>query len=171
MRIHHSLLTAAALTVAVAASAGCASPQRQPAPAAPAPAAPAPATQRLQSPSAGIQHGTVSYPTPRAGSAYDDPSTGVSTVASSIPGAGTVRAVVLGNVAVIGTTSGDPAIYGRISQQIRSSFPHIADVRFTNNPVHVNRLGQALSLIQTNQSVAPMLAELWGIGGALPAGR
>ncbi|HWI63270.1 MAG TPA: hypothetical protein VNT75_15635 [Symbiobacteriaceae bacterium] len=152
-------VSAAVLVLAIAAT-GCAAPQRQPAP--PTPAAPAPGAR-----TPGIQQGTVAYPTPRAGSAYDDPSTGIATVAGAIPGAGTVRAVVLGNVVLLGTDSRDPVIHGRIAQQIRSSFAHIADVRITHDPGQIARLGEALSLIQSHQSVAPLLTDLWSMGNGM----
>lgn len=164
------LILRSALLVPVILTFACAGPQRQPTPSQVRQGA----SQPMQSPSVptpGIQQGTVAYPSPRAGSAYDDPSTGISTVASTIPGAGRVWAVTLGNVAIVGTTSADPAIRGRIAQQVRSSFPHIADVRFTSDPAQMNRLSQALSLIQTNRSVAPLLPELAGIGSSQPSHR
>ncbi|HWI50991.1 MAG TPA: twin-arginine translocation signal domain-containing protein [Symbiobacteriaceae bacterium] len=163
MLSRRSVLTACA-ALAVLVAAGCATPQRQPAP------TPVPGPT-VQSPTPGIQAGTVAYPTPRAGSAYDDPSSGISTVAAAIPGAGPVKAVALGNVVLIGTTSTDPAVHGRIAQQIRSSFPHVADVRFTSDPAHLTRIGHALSLLQSHQSIAPMIPELWGIADGLASNR
>lgn len=150
---------------------GCAGAARRPAP------TPAPTVQRSNTPNAGVNirgasvqdQGPARYPSPRAGSAYDDPSTGVATVASAIPGAGPVKALVLGNVALIGLTSGDPNVHHRISQQLQSSFPHIVEVRFTQDPAQINRLAEAGQRIRTGRTIAPMLSELGALAGGLPA--
>jgi hypothetical protein len=106
------------------------------------------------------QPGGISYPTPRAGSAYDDPSTGIATVASAVPGAGAVTAVVLGNVALVGIPNPDPGVHRKVAEQVRASFQHIAEVRITTDPAVIGHLFQANQMIQQNQSVAPLLPDL-----------
>lgn len=104
--------------------------------------------------------GTLSYPSPRAGSAYADPSLGMATVASTVPGAGSVSVVALGNVALIGLPNNDPGVHRKIAEQLRSSFPHLAEVRVTTDPALIGRLFEADELIRTQRSIAPLLTDL-----------
>lgn len=135
-----------------AAGCGAAPLQRQ----GPAPVPPAPQ-----------QAGTLRYPTPRSGSAYDDPSTGVAVIASSVPGAGAVHAVVLGNVALLAIPSRDPHVHRQVAVQIRSAFAHIAEVRISTEPVIADRLAYLSNQIMRNRSIGPHLAELASLSAAM----
>lgn len=115
-----------------------------------------------------IQEHTVRYPSPRAGSAYDDPSIGIGVVASAVPGAGAVNAVVLGNVALLGFPSQDAHINHRVAQLIQANFPHIAEVRVTHDPATIGRLQLATQRLMTNQSISDLLPELVNLSGAMP---
>ncbi|HYG58840.1 MAG TPA: hypothetical protein VD902_12350 [Symbiobacteriaceae bacterium] len=174
MRFVHRTLMIPLLLAAIAAG-GCTAVPMRPAPA-PAPA-PAQAPERVSTPNPGVNvQGSAlgnpeagRYPHPRAGSAYDDPSTGVATIASAVPGAGPINAVVLGNVAIIGLQTGDRNIHHRISQQIQSSFPHVVEVRFTQDPTQIRRIAEAGQLIRTQRSIGALLPELGTMGSGLPA--
>lgn len=107
------------------------------------------------------------FPSPRAGSAYDDPSMGVSTIASAVPGAGEVDAVVLGNVALAGLPTGDTRIHHKVALQIQASFPHIVEVRFTTDPNTIGRLREIRRQIMTQQSISPYLPELANLSAAM----
>lgn len=109
------------------------------------------------------------YPTPRAGSAYDDPSTGVSTIASAVPGAGAVDAVVLGNVALLGMSSQDSKVHHRVSQQVTASFPHIVEVRIATDPATIGRLRVIRQQITGQQSISPFLPELANLSTTMRA--
>lgn len=117
------------------------------------------------------EEGLLSYPSPRAGSSYDDASTGVSTVASAVPGAGRVAAVVLGNVALLGMNSQDPAVHRKVAEQLHSSFPHIADVRVSTDPAVVARLNEVAGRIRIQQTVLPYLPELANLAAGMPSAR
>lgn len=158
-------------------TAGCGgAPLRRPAPpprpgAAATPAPPVTPGGTMQPSPGARKEGSVIYPSPRAGSAYDDPATGVATVAGAVPGAGAVHAVVLGNVAILGTTNTDPAVHRKVAEQIRSSFQHITDIRFTTDHRHIMRLIEAEGRIHAHQSISQLLPELAAIGGSLPSVR
>lgn len=109
------------------------------------------------------------YPSPRAGSGYDDPSTGMAFVASAVPGAGAVSAVALGNVALLGVSTTDPGVHKKVAEQIMASFPHIADVRIVTDPAAIPRITEADNLLRVRQSILPLLPELAARAGASPA--
>lgn len=113
------------------------------------------------------ERGSKAYPTPRAGSAYDDPSMGVSTIASAVPGSGPVEAVVLGNVALIGLPSQDARVQHKVAEQIHASFPHIVEVRITTDPAVISRLQSIRQEIMVQQSISPYLPELAGLSGSM----
>lgn len=104
--------------------------------------------------------GTVQYPSPRAGSAYDSPSQGIATVASAVPGAGSVQAVALGNVALLGIPTPDVAVHRKVVEQVRASFAHIAEVRVTSDPAQIRRLFEAQEMMMMQSSIAPLLPDL-----------
>ncbi|MFZ5815093.1 MAG: YhcN/YlaJ family sporulation lipoprotein [Bacillota bacterium] len=113
------------------------------------------------------ERGTVRYPSPRAGSAYDDPSQGVSTVASAVPGAGSVDAVILGNVALVGLPSGDRTVHHKVADQIQASFPHIVEVRVSTDPAVIHRLRAVRHQIINQRSIAPFLPELVNLSAGM----
>lgn len=157
------------LLVAAVSSTGCMGAGRRPEPAQPAnPPAPTQANSFNFGPR---QEGSVGYPSPRAGSAYDSPSQGVATIASAVPAAGRVHAVVLGNVALLGVPNNDAAVHKRIAQQVHASFPHIIEVRVVTDPASINRLGEMQDRIATQQSIAPYLTELATMSGGPAPGR
>lgn len=126
-----------------------------------------PAPAPISPPRAG--QAVPSYPSPRAGAAYDDPSTGIAFVASAVPGAeGPVNAVVLGNVALVGVPSNNAGVHTKVAEQIRSSFPHIADVRITSDPAVMGRIAEASELLRTRQSIAGLLPDLTARTSATP---
>jgi hypothetical protein len=111
--------------------------------------------------------GSKAYPTPRAGSAYDDPSMGVSTIASAVPGAGSVEAVVLGNVVLVGIASQDGRIHRKVAEQIHASFPHIVEVRLTTDPAATARLRTVRQQINLQHTIAPFLPELANLSAGM----
>lgn len=115
-----------------------------------------------------IENQTVRYPSPRAGSAYDDPSIGIGVVASSVPGAGAVNAVALGNVALLGFHSSDARVNHQVAQLIKSTFPHIAEVRVTHDPALIARLQLVTQRLMTNQPISDFLPELASLGARMP---
>lgn len=174
MRRFASMAAALLLTAAIVAG-GC-TPQKRPgtqAPAGYAPGAgsptPAPATTTPTAQFGPKKEGSVAYPAPRAGSAYDDPSIGVSTIASAIPGAGRVTAVTMGNVALLGMPSTDVGVHRKVAEQIHASFPHIVEVRVTSDPAAIARLADVSGRISTQRTIAPYLPELASMSGSMTA--
>ncbi|HEY3365199.1 MAG TPA: YhcN/YlaJ family sporulation lipoprotein [Symbiobacteriaceae bacterium] len=182
MHAKKSILGMLAVALIIAAC-GCApGAMRRPAPGpgpAPSPAAPMPGTGGQGAGNGGStntgdglrQEGMLAYPSPRAGSSYDDTSTGVSTIASAVPGAGRAFAVVLGNVALVGLNTGDRAVHRKVAEQIHTSFPHIAEVRVSADPTVARRLDEIGSRIRTQRTILPYLGELAALSGTMTPAR
>ncbi len=154
---------AGTLLLATLTLGGCGA-QRRPLPAQPAPPPPV-QSSALELGRAGV--GENDAPVPRHGTAYSDQSDGVSFIASAVPGAGAVDAVVLGNLALLGTPSTDAGVHKKLSDQIRSSFPAIAEVRVTSDPATIQRLRLVRQQIIHQRSVAPLLPELANLSRAM----
>jgi hypothetical protein len=161
VRLAHIIIHAVLL---LAVAAGC-TPARRPEQR--QPGSPPPITTGSSLEAGPKGRGSKAYPTPRAGSAYDDPSMGVSTIASAVPGAGSVEAVVLGNVVLVGIASQDGRIHRKVAEQIHASFPHIVEVRLTTDPAATARLRTVRQQINLQHTIAPFLPELANLSAGM----
>lgn len=150
--------------------------------------APAPPPPR----DSGVYHGAT-FPSPRAGSAFDDPSTGIATVASAVAGAGQAEAVAVANTALVvlhadrygaavrpdGALGDLPPgwdqvdgtaedVYRRVAGQIQTSFPHIVEVRFATDPATAAQLVSLAARVRAQEPAAGMLASLADLAGRMP---
>lgn len=140
----------------------------------------------------GVYHGAT-FPSPRAGSAFDDPSSGIATVASAVAGAGQAEAVAVANTALVvlhadrygaarrpdgalgdrppgwDRVDGTPDdVYRRVAGQIQTSFPHIVEVRFATDAATAAQLVSIAARVRAQEPAAGMLGDLAGIAGRMP---